>query len=780
MRRTGRRLYKHLGTMGLFALAAAAAVASMGCTSEAEGPCVSDEQFFAQNVWAPTLSTKCIGCHNPQGQAAASKMVLKGSSEAGFLSANMEIFKQVASFEQDGTSLVLLKPTKSIAHGGGLVIGKDSTDYAALTEMVERFKEPSACETDANSFFAGVQLASPSETLRMAALELASRLPTPEEEAAVEKSGMDALDPILDRLMTEEAFYLRLKEIYNDLFLTDRYLGNENATDLISSDDYDPYWYYGLGQDPALIEYYGAQNWDDLVGKLARWTNTGVAREPLELIAHVVREERPFTEILTANYFMVNPFSAKAYGAYGAEFENDADPTLFVEATRDGIPHAGVLTSSMWLNRFPTTDTNRNRHRARMVYQFFLGTDILKTAEQPLDSSKITDFNPTMNNTACTVCHSRIDPIAGAFHSFDTMGNYDAADTWHEDMRPPGFGPDAVPFDQFPSSLQWLGQRVSNDPSFALSSVYVMLGGLTGQKPMLAPASGEENFQVKFNAYLAQYYLLNGIARDFTEDNFNLKTAIKEIIRSPYFRARNYGGDVTPDRDLALQQLDSTRFLTPEQLHRKVWAVTGYPWRPEAYDGDGNTNDYLLRGDVYRLLYGGIDSVDVIQRIDEPNGIMANISDRMANEMSCMTVPRDLALAQEERLLFPHVELTFEPKDANGFDVAPAIQAIKQNIQYLHKRVLGESLSIDDPEIQRTFDLFVATWQEGKAGMAKEEGEEGFIYESLPGACQVHSDYWTREDLPEEQRLTQDEQYTVRAWMSVMTYLLSDFKFLYQ
>lgn len=766
--------------MGLLGLAAAGAVAAVGCSSEAEGPCVSDEQFFAQNVWAPTLSTKCIGCHNPQGLAAKSKMVLKGSSEAGFLSANMEIFKNVASFERDGTSLVLLKPTKSIAHGGGQVITSDSADYTALSDMVERFKNPRACETDANAFFAGVQLASPGETLRMAALELAARLPTPEEEAAVEQSGMDALDPILDRMMTEEAFYARLKEIYNDLFLTDRYLGGESATDLISSDHYDPYWYYGVEQDASLIEYYGAQSWNDLTGKLSRWTNVGVAREPLELIAHVVREDRPFTEILTANYFMVNPFSAKAYGAHSAEFKNDADPTEFVESTRDGFPHAGVLTSAMWLNRFPTTATNRNRHRARMVYQFFLGTDILKTAEQPLDSSKITDFNPTMNNVSCTVCHSRLDPIAGAFHSFDTMGQYDAADTWHEDMRPPGFGDAAVPFEQFPRSLQWLGERVSSDPSFALASVYTMLTGLTGQKPMLAPASGEESFQVKFDAYLAQYHLLNGIARDFTESNYNLKTVIKALIRSPYFRARNYGGSVTPDREIALQQLDSTRFLTPEQLHRKVWAVTGYPWRPRAFEDNGVAFDYLLRSDVYRLLYGGINAVDVIQRIDEPNGIMVNISDRMANEMACTSVPRDLRLPKGERLLFPDVEITFEPKDANGFDVAPAISAIKRNIQFLHKRVLGESLSLDDPEIQRTYQLFLETWQEGKSGMAKADGEEGKLPSALSGACQVWDDYWTRDALPEGEELSEDPTYTVRAWMSVMTYLLSDFKFLYQ
>ena len=35
----------------------------------------------------------------------------------------------------------------------------------------------------------------------------------------------------------------------------------------------------------------------------------------LELIAHVVENDRPYTEILTADYIMANPFAARAYGA---------------------------------------------------------------------------------------------------------------------------------------------------------------------------------------------------------------------------------------------------------------------------------------------------------------------------------------------------------------------------------------------------------------------------------------------------------------------------------
>lgn len=781
MPRTGWLLRKRavtaLGILGLSAGASALATVSTGCSSEADGPCISDEQFFAEKVWVPILSTKCIGCHNPQGQAAASKLILAGSSEAGFLDKNLATFKSLAGLELSGESYVLLKPTKTIDHGGGHVISVDGPDYEALREMVDRTKSPSSCETDVNASFADVVMSGPEETLRMASLELAGRLPTEAEEQAVAASGTDALDPILDQLLTEDAFYVRLMEIYNDLFLTDRYLNGEAAVDLLRSDAYDPKWYASLPQDPALVEKYGARDLEDAINKLKSWTNRAIGREPLELIAYIVRNDRSFKEVLTADYTVVNPFSAKAYGV-AAEFQNDADPEEFVPVKRDPIPLAGVLTSPVFLNRHPTTSTNRNRHRARVVYQYFLGTDILKTAEQPLDQTKITDFNPTMNNAACTVCHAALDPLSGGFHSFDSQGRYRADDAWYEDMRPPGFGAESVPFSEFPDALSWVAKRVADDPRFALSAVYTMYTGLTGQKPLVAPTNDDPEFSAKFRAYLAQYHAFNAIARDFADSDFNLKTVVKAIVKSPYFRARNVAQPSA--RGEALTQLGGTRFLGPEQLHRKIWAVTGYPWRPRAFEDDGNRYDYLLRRDAYRLLYGGIDSEEVTQRITEPNGIMANVADRMANEMACISVPRDLFLPQEERLLFPYVETTFEPRDTNDFEVLPAVDAIKKNIQHLHKRVLGESLELGDPELERTYKLFLETWEEGKAGMAKAEGEEGRLSRGLPGACQVNNDYWTREALPEAERLTRDDNYTVRAWMSVMTYLLSDFRFLYQ
>jgi hypothetical protein len=218
------------------------------------------------------------------------------------------------------------------------------------------------------------------------------------------------------------------------------------------------------------------------------------------------------------------------------------------------------------------------------------------------------------------------------------------------------------------------------------------------------------------------------------------------------------------------------RLLIPEQLNRKIQAVLGYPWRDSPYGGD-----FLLRGDQYRLLYGGIDSNDVTKRVNAPNGIMSNIVDRMSNEMSCEVVPRDFQKAKEERRLFPYVDETHSPKDKNGFEIPSAVEVIKKNIQHLHKLILGERLELTDPEIDRTYKLFLAAWQEGQDGMSSSDPAVSDRYrQELPGECSVYNEYWSGAPVPEGEELNQDPNYTIRAWMAVTSYLLSDYAFVYE
>lgn len=734
----------------------ALAVAS-GCAEEPT-ECVSDERYFTEQVWGPFMGDTCFACHNAQGAARGTDLILVGPSQPDFAKKNLATIEQVAALERDGVSLLLLKPSQQIDHGGGKVIEKDGPEYQALQGLLERFENPVQCADGPGDGLDGLVLLDRQETLRKATLAIAGRLPTQEEMDAAARGDRE-LEIAVAALMEEDAFYERLKEMWNDLFLTDRYRRGNDATNLLDEEEFpNRDFHRELDETQVSPEY---------VELVDRFTNESVAREPLDLIAYVVKNDLPFTEVVAADYMVVNGYSAQVYGV-DVDFEDPANPNELKPARLPGREHAGVLSSPMFLNRFPTTDTNRNRHRARMVYKFFLATDIMQLAERPVDPTSIVDFNPTMYNPSCTVCHENIDPVAGAFQNWDAEGRYRPPEGgWHPDMRPPGYKGETIPADEWPNSLAWLGKRIAQDPLFATAVVHNVHRGLTGQEPMLVPTDdAAADYQARLQAFQAQNAFFQDLADRFVADDYDLKTVVKGVLLGPYFRAKDADRDST-----ALADVGTARFLPPEQLHRKILAVTGFPW---SYHWD-HDRGWLLEEHAFLIFYGGIDSDSVTERITEPNGLMTSIARRMANEVSCLAVPQDFALSPEERRLFPLVERTFEPEDENGFAVAGSVEAIKKNIQHLHARVLGESLPLEDPEIERTYALFEETWREGKTLLSGDQ-----IDHHLHWACAAYEDFWTGEELPEERRVAEDDRYTIRAWMAVLSYLLSDYAFLHE
>jgi hypothetical protein len=154
---------------------------------------------------------------------------------------------------------------------------------------------------------------------------------------------------------------------------------------------------------------------------------------------------------------------------------------------------------------------------------------------------------------------------------------------------------------------------------------------------------------------------------------------------------------------------------------------------------------------------------------------MANVALRMANEVACESTARDFHLPVDRRSLFPGVEPSDVPETEAGDAVPAAQERIKGAIRHLHAHVLGEELDAGDAELERTYALFYDTWKEGRDKIASET-----LNDRLPWQCQARLDPDTGEELPDDQRLSGDEHYTIRAWMAVITYLLSDHGFLYE
>jgi hypothetical protein len=764
---------------GLLVGLVAAGLLGGACNQEADertedpgtsSACLPTRAYFAQNVWAPVMSKICIKCHAPDGVATEqnAKLLLYPSSYPGFLDANLASLTQLAKIEYEGTSTLLLKPLGELEHGGGVQLDASSPEYQALSELVERLRSGGSCpEGTQPAAFDDVVLLDALGTLRKASLALVGRLPNQQEIEAVLERGEDALGPTLDGMLKEPAFTDRLQEIMNDLLLTDRYLGYSSyALNLLNKDDW-----------PNAGEAW----FDTLTDAEKAKVNRAVAREPLELITHVVKNERPFSEVLTADYTLLNPLSAKVYNAT-VGFSNPSDDSELQEAKIVALrstgpvtlPHAGILSSPMFLNRFPTTPTNRNRHRARMVLQMFLATDILKIAERPIDPTQATNYaNPTREDSACNVCHRQIDPIAGAFQKWDDndQERYRPDRQWHQEMFPPGYGKEQMQVSDYEDALGWLAERVVKDPRFALSAVFTVFRALTGQEPLDYPADGDGPlFPHQLAAWEAQDATFRAIAEAFLADGQNLKTVFKQVILSPYFRAKNAKAPLSPERATELAGMGTGRLVIPEVLARKVRAVTGLQWaRGSSY----GKVDYLTSD--YRILYGGIDSDDVTARLTQPNGVMANVAWRMANEVACQTTAWELSRPAAERKLLPYVSIEDAPEDEEGAASPEAIADIKKNLRYLHAHVLGEALEPGDPELERSYRLFFETWKEGGDKIASAE-----IGSSIPYACRARKNPFTDQDLPAEERLEQDPRYVVRAWMAVLTYLLADFGFLYE
>ena len=95
--------------------------------------------------------------------------------------------------------------------------------------------------------------------------------------------------------------------------------------------------------------------------------------------------------------------------------------------------------------------------------------------------------------------------------------------------------------------------------------------------------------------------------------------------------------------------------------------------------------------------------------------------------------------------------------------------------------MLGEFLSVNDPEIDRTYRLFLDIWQDGVSGMAAgtDNPDGPGEYPTGLGQCGAYNDYWTGEELG-EQAIGEDPNYIIRAWMGVMTYLAQDYRFLHE
>ena len=418
------------------------------------------EDVFRTEV-SPIVQAKCILCHRAGGfpaDAPNSRLQFNPSTVEGHVALNLAVFEALIAVlgedEQiDDPVTYILNKVQGVGHGGSLQLTAGTDNYLSLERFLGLLGEAVApVGITPETLFEGVTMESPRQTLWRAALVFAGRVPTDGEYASIQGAGEVALRAAIRGLMTGPQFHEFLIRASNDRLFTDRELGNDILSKLFvkyTNTYYDLRVAAGSEDNPET-----AQN---ALREFRRGTRYATARAPLELIAHVIESDLPYTEILTADYIMANPVMANAYGDTTKFVDptnvHEFKPSRIVSYYRDDdskvaeyspmfghrvidpgnlatdYPHAGILNTTAFLKRYPSTATNRNRARSRWTYYQFLGLDIEKSASRTTNPVALADTNnPTMHNSACTVCHSVLDPIAGAFQNYGNEGWY--KDQW--------------------------------------------------------------------------------------------------------------------------------------------------------------------------------------------------------------------------------------------------------------------------------------------------------------------------------------------------------------
>ena len=250
--------------------------------------------------------------------------------------------------------------------------------------------------------------------------------------------------------------------------------------------------------------------------------------------AHVVEEDRPVHELLTADYTFVNERLARHYGITGVtghEFRRIAYPA----AQRRGIlGHGSVLT----LTSHP--DRTSPVLRGKWVLEVLLGApppppppDIPafeETAEA--EEGRVLTVRERMEehraNPQCQSCHDVIDPLGLALENFDVTGAWRARDGGNP------VDPTGVMYD----GRELAGPRDLRDALLSLSEVFYQ----TFAENLMAYALGRR----------IEFYdmpTIRRITREAAADDYRMSSFLLGVVRSPAFRMARAG--TLADEDFA-------------------------------------------------------------------------------------------------------------------------------------------------------------------------------------------------------------------------------------
>ncbi|MDB4956061.1 MAG: hypothetical protein JWO36_3630 [Myxococcales bacterium] len=502
-----------------------------------------------------------------------------------------------------------------------------------------------------------VSYLTPTEHLSRASLALRGIRPSIEDLKLVD-ADPSQLSTVVDRYVQSAEFGETIKDLHNESLL----LRIE----------------FPLLTPPALAP---------LASSTFTQMNT-VFEEPLELIANIVMNDRPYTEIVTANYTVANDVSSQMWGLAHTPGSKTWDKTQYA----DGRGAAGILSTSILFQRWRSTGFNFNRGRANLVSRSLLCHDFLKSDIAVDTSVDLSDPNAVANavvaNPSCAGCHQTLDPLASYFFTPDGTHNFTSypdttanrlfwdprrAGQWKAtNKRPPMFFGDDTVVD-----LGGLGTAIAADPRFAQCTAI-----------HFASYMSEVPADQLSGAWIAR------LQTQFVASGYNAKQLAKAVVLSDEFRVSH-----ATDPTIAEGVVGYLK-LRPEQLSRELADLAGYSWSIDSTTRAGSQVVGfvdLLRSDFigFRVLAGGIDSYFVATSVFTMNATASLVAKLAASAAADYIVDSDAVAAPGARKLFTQAAVTATDE--------PSVRA---ELAYLHARIYSELVTPSEPGVDDSYALF--------------------------------------------------------------------------
>jgi hypothetical protein len=371
-----------------------------------------------------------------------------------------------------------------------------------------------------------------------------------------------------------------------------------------------------------------------------------VGEEPLRLMAHVAVEDRPWTEVVTADYTMANEMLAELWPLQYPEDESGWQESYYL----DERPAAGVLTSNGLWWRYVTNVSNMNRGRAAAMARLLLCQDLLsrpvslegavtlEESEGEEDSSE----EAIRTVPGCVNCHATIDPLAATLFGYWTVIQYNPLEmsSYHaerEILGPEYLGVEMSYFGQPVSGLSEVGLAIANDPRFFTCTARTAAEALW-RRPI------EER----------DFARIEELRRTFLSEGVLYRELLRAVLDTPEYKAGALAEAATEEDE---EREVTARLITPDLTSTAVEDLTGFLWTYEGFEQLRNDNP------GYRVLTGGVDGYAVTRPQQDPGITWSLTMKRNAQAAASHAVDTEL-VAGEEGPLFNHVTLESVPGDA--------------------------------------------------------------------------------------------------------------------